>query len=103
MNKRIILTHGSILLFIGLVAFGPLLLALTAFGFAGINDCVLHEGYPNPCVVFGFDWGETLYAYSVSAWITLFTLPLGIFFLGIYMVAMMVRWRRKNDPRPPAN
>ena len=92
MNKRTILTHGSIILAIFLLGFGPLLVSLLASAFANINGCDLHEGFPNPCIVLGLDWGETLYAMWTLGWLTLASLPVAIVILVVYLGAMLVRW-----------
>ncbi len=100
MKRRTRFVHGLILLAIFLIGFGPLLLALTAGAFASINGCTLHEGFVNPCVVMGIDFGERLYAMGVMAWITLVSLPVAFVMLGIYLTVVFVLWlrgKRKND------
>ena len=94
MKKRKFLIHGGILLAIFLIGFGPLLLALTAGAFASINGCTLHEGFVNPCVVMGIDFGETLYAMGVMGSITLASLPVAFVMLVIYLGVVLVLWLR---------
>ena len=94
MNKRTVLIHGSIILFIVLIGFGPLLLTFGAVAFANLNDCVLHEGFPNPCVVFGVDWGDMLYTFGVMGWITLASLPVAVIMFAIYLSVVIVMWLR---------
>ena len=96
MNKRTVLTHGSILLAIFLLGFGPLVLALLASGFANIGGCTLHEGFANPCIVIGLDWGETLYAMGSLGWLTLVSLPVAFVILVFYLGALLVRWIRSR-------
>jgi len=60
-----------------LVGGAPLGLALGAGVVASHYGCALHEGYSNPCIVFGADRGELLYGLFISGWLSLITLPLG--------------------------
>lgn len=103
MNKRTFLTHGSILLTIFLLGFGPLLVSLLARAFANINGCALHEGFANPCVVIGLDWGETLYAMGTLGWLTLASLPVAFVMLVGYVGAMLVRWFRGRGKKESPN
>jgi len=90
---------------LGLVLLGlaPLLSAFTAMVIADLNDCTLHEGFENPCVVFGVDLGETLYTMLVVVWLGIVTLPLAI--LGVVVVAALtVAWlvsRRRGRTATP--
>jgi hypothetical protein len=42
-----------------------------------LYGCELHEGFVNPCIIFGADRGELLYALGVMGWFMLVTLPIG--------------------------
>lgn len=103
MKRRSFLIHGSIILAIILIGIGPLLVSLAASAFASINGCVLHEGYANPCVVFGADWGELLYTMGVMGWITLASLPVGVIMFSIYLGVVIVMWLKKRDSEKAAN
>lgn len=103
MKKRSVLIHGSVLLAIFLIGFGPLLISLAAGAFANINDCTLHEGFVNPCIVFGLDWGETLYTMGTLGWLSLASLPLAFVFLGLYLAFLLVRWLRGRKEKPAAS
>lgn len=68
---------------------------------ADSNGCVLHEGFVNPCVINGEDWGETLYTMGVIAWLGLGTLPIAIMAAFVYLVVVIIvslilRSRRKR-------
>ena len=98
MKKRTWILHLIIVAGLLLLAFAPLLIALGAGAFASANDCVLHEGFPNPCVVGGSDYGDTLYSLGVLGWFALVTLPVGLLLAGLYVVIVLVVWllrRRK--------
>ena len=99
MNKRALLIHGGIILAIILIGIGPLLITLGAGLFASINGCTLHEGFSNPCVVFGVDWGDRLYAWGVMGWMAIVTVPVAFLFFMIYVGVMAVRWfMRRSRP-----
>jgi hypothetical protein len=96
MSRKTLLTHAGILVVIALIGFGPLLLSLSAGAFANLNGCTLHEGFANPCVFLGVDWGDTLYSLGVMGWGTLLTLPVAFFFLLIYLGVMLFIWIRNR-------
>ncbi|WP_323783386.1 hypothetical protein [Thalassovita sp.] len=78
-----------IVVLIGLViCFSPGLGVLWSGWFADRHDCVLHEGFSNPCIVDGEDWGETLYSAFVLGWLMLATLPLAAV-LTLILIAMI--------------
>ncbi|MBR9651199.1 hypothetical protein [Thalassovita aquimarina] len=58
-----------------LISLAPAISMFWASWFAERHDCVLHEGYVNPCIVGGKDWGETLYTAFVMGWLMMLTLP----------------------------
>lgn len=66
----------------------PLLITVVAVGFAAVNGCRMDEASSYPCVVFGHDWGDTLYTMGVMAWMMLVTMPLG--FLLLILLAMIM-------------
>ncbi len=86
---------GAALVVVGLL---PVALAFLAGGIASAAGCVLHEGFANPCMIGGTDWGETLYTLFVMGWLALVTLPaagLGLaLLLGAGIVAAIRRGRR---------
>ncbi len=59
----------------------PVLALLWATNFAERHGCDLHEGFVNPCVVNGSDWGETLYTAAMSGWLLMFTIPVSVLLL----------------------
>lgn len=60
-----------------LLSFSPLIIALGAGALADSLGCELHEGFANPCRVWGQDLSQTLYTAFVAGWFMFFTLPLG--------------------------
>lgn len=60
----------SLMTVIGLL---PLLSVFLAGQIAGVHGCALHEGGPQPCMVFGFDAGGVLYTMTVLGWLMLVT------------------------------
>jgi hypothetical protein len=85
------LRHGLVLGAMAFLGMSPLLLAMLAGAFAQANGCTLHEGYVNPCVVGGRDWGPLLYNLGVGFWWVFFTGPLGMLAMGLYGLAVLVR------------
>ncbi|MEM9443032.1 MAG: hypothetical protein AAGA73_21525, partial [Pseudomonadota bacterium] len=65
-----------VLFFIGLA---PVLSALAAGAIANWAGCTLHEGFKNPCLIGGSDYGDHLYNMAVIGWLSLVTLPLSAF------------------------
>lgn len=70
--------------FATVLAWLPFLFAYTAYTLAERHGCTLHEGYANPCVINGEDWGERLYGWGVMAWLIMLTWPL--------MLASVIGW-----------
>ena len=70
--------------------------------FASSHGCTLHEGFVNPCVVDGTDYGETLYQLGMMGWLMLFTLPLAAALICLWVVieiGVAVK-RRRQRQRP---
>lgn len=95
------LVLAAILLF----AAAPVISVAIAGMIAEANGCQLHEGFVNPCIVGGVDWGGTLYALGVMGWLMLATLPLGALALAAWVVAaivLLVVGHRRRRAAPPA-
>jgi ABC-type Fe3+ transport system permease subunit len=98
---RWILIHTLVIVLILLLGASPLLSALIAGTIAEANGCTLHEGFVNPCVINGTDWGETLYTMGVLAWLSLATIPIALMAALLYLViviivALILRSRRQR-------
>jgi hypothetical protein len=78
------------------LAWTPFLLAATAGILAERHGCVLHEGYPNPCIIAGTDWGERLYGWGVMAWFVIVTWPVMLASLIGWPVYGVLRWWRRR-------
>jgi hypothetical protein len=68
--------NGLLIVFICVCA-SPLAALYWSMTFAEKHGCIVHEGFVNPCVVNGRDYGEQLYSAFVSGWFMFFTLPPG--------------------------
>lgn len=79
-----------------LLAGMPFFSVLTAGTVANWRGCRLHEGFANPCVIAGTDWGETLYAMGVMGWLMLVTWPFMLLSLIGWPIHGVMRWRRRR-------
>ncbi len=85
-----------------MASLSPLFAVIWASSFAARHGCDLHEGFANPCIIDGKDWGETLYTAFVSGWFMLITLPVaalaavGLAVLAVAAVIRHIRERRKG-------
>jgi len=102
MNKKIWLLHSAIVLVIFLIGFGPLLATLAAGTVASMNGCELHEGFVNPCLIGGVDYGETLYSFGVLGWLSLGTIPIAAMLFLAYLLIVLVVWlvRKRKQAAP---
>ena len=85
---------------ITILTLAPVLSAFAAYAIANLNDCTLHEGYVNPCVIVGVDLGGALYTMGVLGWLGLMTLPIGLpalLVLVVVCVVHFVRHKRKTS------
>jgi hypothetical protein len=87
---RRILIHTLIIILILLLGVSPLISAGIAGSIADANNCTLHEGFVNPCVIDGTDWGETLYTMGVLSWLAIGTFPIAIGLAGIYLLIVII-------------
>lgn len=60
---------------LALLCWAPPSSAVVAGTVAARMGCTLHEGFVNPCVIRGEDWGGTLYAKGVMGWFGVVTVP----------------------------
>lgn len=74
MGRALFWTLGLLIL---LAATAPIVSVALAGWIAHRHGCTLHEGFANPCLIGGVDFGETLYTMGVLGWLALVTLPLG--------------------------
>lgn len=78
-----------------LVAIFPAVPTLVAALIAKANNCVLHEGFKNPCVVFGLDIGDILYPMGVSMWLLILSVPIGALGLLVSIIWFGIALLRK--------
>jgi hypothetical protein len=100
--------HVLILLVIVLFGAAPILSAVIAGSIASANGCELHEGFANPCVIAGRDYGQLLYNMGVMGWLALLTFPLAAFTVLSYLIALLVfyavrRRKKSSGVVPPRN
>lgn len=99
--------RGPLALFLcaALGGLAPLIITLSAGAVAEMNGCILHEGYPNPCVILGADRGDILYTLGVFGWFSLVTIPFGAFgCVGALLWGIAVAigdWRRRRGTGAP--
>lgn len=88
-------------LFVGglsiLAAVFPAIPTLVAALIAKANNCVLHEGFKNPCVVLGLDIGDVLYPMGVSMWFLFLSVPVGALGLLISVIWFAIAFFRKEQ------
>ena len=89
-----------VLVIIVLVGLSPILAGVTAALIAESHSCLLDEGSVHPCVVAGRDIGPTLYDLSVSAWLTLITIPGAFCAVILWFLAVVAMYIWKTPPRP---
>lgn len=96
MRRALILTLATLLL----ASLAPLVAVIWASWFADRHGCTLHEGFANPCIVNGQDWGDTLYTAFVSGWFMLITLPVALLaaagLAGIAVLAVIRHIRERR-------
>ncbi|MBT9246111.1 hypothetical protein KM031_17665 (plasmid) [Gemmobacter fulvus] len=68
----------GLLILMVVIGIAPLVSVALAGLIAESNGCALHEGFAQPCIVFGADIGGVLYTMAVMGWLMLISL----FFLG---------------------
>lgn len=100
-----IVFHLVVIFLIILLAISPMIPVAIAGEIAERNNCTLHEGFVNPCVVNGVDRGETLYAMGMMGWFIIATLPIGLAVLSLYVIIVagyyVFRWLKKRKQAQP--
>lgn len=96
MGARLTKIPRRIWVLILMVAIGiaPMVSVMLAASIADLNGCALHEGYVQPCIVFGTDIGGVLYTMGVMGWlmlISLFFLAAGLLGLALEALLLIVR------------
>ena len=85
-----IVIHTLVVLFILLLGFSPVIASLIAGTIAEANDCTLHEGFVNPCIINGEDWGQDLYTYGMLGWFALGTIPIALAVAAVYVAVVVI-------------
>ncbi|MFK4811445.1 hypothetical protein ACI3KW_14690 [Devosia sp. ZW T5_3] len=82
----------------------PLLSVLLAAAIADAHGCRLDEGNAHPCIVWGSDWGTTLYAMALMGWLMIASLPLGGGAFIVWLVLLIIHrlaWGRAAKESKP--
>lgn len=87
---RQFIIHTVVILGILVLGFSPIISAVIAGTIAEANGCTLHEGFVNPCIINGEDWGQDLYTFGVLGWLALGTIPLALGAAVVYLVAVII-------------
>jgi hypothetical protein len=77
----------------------PLWSTLLAVLFASAFGCSLNEGFVQPCVVLGRDFGGLLYSVGLVFWFAMFTVPLAGMALLVWLVVLVVVLFRRRRRR----
>lgn len=88
--RRAWIIHTLVVLLILLLGLLPVISVAVASSIADANDCTLHEGFANPCVIDGTDYGETLYVMGMMGWFMIATVPLAVLAALAYIVIVLV-------------
>jgi len=78
------------LVIILLVAGAPIYCGIVAETIAAANGCQVDEAAPQPCVIFGRDFGGLLYGLGVLPWLGIVTLPLGAAALIVWLLLLLI-------------
>jgi len=64
---------------------------------AAIGGCRVQEGFPEPCMIAGQDWGGALHALGMSGWAFFLTAPIAlagmVLGIGLALAALIRRAR----------
>lgn len=102
MKWKWVLLHAAIILLILIVGLSPLIVTAIAGTIAARNDCVLHEGFVNPCVINGVDRGQDLYTAGMMGWLAIATIPISLGVTAVYLVVVIVVALIRRNRRVPA-
>jgi hypothetical protein len=87
---RRILIHTLVIFVILLLGASPVIGAIVAGSIAEINGCTLHEGFVNPCVINGKDWGQDLYMFGTLSFLAIGTIPIALGVAAIYLLIVII-------------
>ena len=87
---------------IAVLAGWPIASVVIAGAIASWNGCTLHEGFANPCLVYGRDIGGMLYSMGVMGWFMIATIPLGIIVFVLWTLGWIV-WTVKERRKAARN
>jgi hypothetical protein len=88
------------LLVIAVFAVCPIVPTVLASVLTLFTGCELHEGFTNPCVIGGTDWGDTLYVMGSAFWFLVVTVPMSFALFVLCMIVLGIHqasWRGGKD------
>jgi hypothetical protein len=85
-----IFIHTFVILFILFLGISPFIVTSIAGAIADANGCTLHEGFVNPCIINGEDWGQDLYTYGMLGWLAIGTIPIALAVALIYLLVVVI-------------
>jgi len=71
---------------------------MVADAIASPNGCIL-GGLATPCIIWGMDWADLLYALREVSWLIFYTFPAACILLFVWLIALIVHsvlWQRKE-------
>lgn len=81
------------------ICLAPIISTAIAGYIAQSHGCTLHEGFVNPCVIDGEDWGQTLYTMAMMGWFMIATVPIAAGLLLLWIIVEIVRLVRRKRSR----
>ncbi|MEQ9233443.1 hypothetical protein [Coleofasciculus sp. E2-BRE-01] len=94
-----VLKHVVVVSAILLFSISPILSVLIASLIADRFGCRLHEGFANPCIINGKDYGETLTSMFIAGWYIFLSIPIGMVLLILYPVSIVLIKAMKRKGR----
>jgi hypothetical protein len=93
--------YWLVLVLIVVIAMAPL--AVSAYGsmLAGQHGCAVSAGFISACIIDGVDKGAELHGLAAAGLYTLFTWPLALLMLVVWLIVLLVhrgRWKRQAVP-----
>ena len=74
----------------------PLISVVASSMIASAFDCELHEGFANPCLIAGRDYGGLLVNMFVAGWLMLLTLPMGLLISIVWAAVETITFLRRR-------
>ncbi len=86
-----------------LIGWAPLLAGLISAGAASAFGCEVNEAYARPCMVMGADISDALYTGFMSMFLLIFTAPIILISITLWIILAVSRMRSPPDAPGGAN